>query len=55
MAIKKIGKVTNNSINEYIGLTADSKPTDCGAGSTFLELDGEKRCFIFDGTAWYEL
>lgn len=43
---------------QYMGITTDTKPTDCGAGSTikiFTEatklLESE---WIFNGTAWYK-
>ena len=39
---------------EYKGLSTDTKPTDCGANSLFLELDTGK-FFYFDGTAWSEV
>ena len=55
MAIKKIGKVTNHDIGEFIGLSTDVKPTDCGPGSTFLELD-TKATYMFDGiSTWYQI
>lgn len=39
------------SATNHIGLSTDTKPTDCTAGSTFTELDTGQQ-FIFDGEAW---
>lgn len=38
---------------EYTGLTADQRPSDddvyrIGSGSTYMELDGLKRIFMYD-------
>jgi len=40
-----------DSINcyAYVGLSSDTKPTDCGNGSTFYEMD-TKKSFIYDET-----
>lgn len=44
---------TLSSINRYIGLSSDTKPSETLAGSTFFELDTEN-LYIFDGiSAWY--
>lgn len=57
MAIQKIKIDFVLGANEYIGLTIDDKATikDAGAGSQYLELDGAKRLFIYDGSTWIEL
>ena len=39
---------------EYVGLSTDSKPTDCGVNSLFYELDTKKTLY-FDGTDWAEV
>jgi hypothetical protein len=39
MAITKIGVTQGGNIKSYQGLAADDKPTDCGSGSVFYELD----------------
>lgn len=54
MAVKQIGKTTSYNIQEFIGLSTDTKPTSCDPGSTFYELD-TKNAFMFDGTTWYAL
>ena len=41
----------NGNRFEYIGLSTDTKPTDCGVNSLFLELDTGD-AFYFNGTAW---
>lgn len=46
MAIKLL-----TSIQRYIGLSTDIKPTDCANGSTFLEKDTGNLCVFKDG-AW---
>lgn len=38
--------------NEYIGLSTDTKPTDCPEGSTFYCVD-TLEYFIFVGGTWY--
>lgn len=62
MAVRQVPAKTTLEPEEFIGLTADTKPTVgpdgllLSARATFLELDGAKRIFIFDGiSAWYEL
>ena len=37
---------------EYLGLSTDTKPTDCGAGSTFYKTD-RNAMFEFTGTTWF--
>ena len=41
----------NGNRFEYIGLSTDTKPTDCGVNRLFLELDTGD-AFYFNGTAW---
>lgn len=41
-------------IYQYGGLSTDSKPTECGVNSLFLELD-TKKVYYFDGSAWNEV
>jgi hypothetical protein len=54
MAVKRIGPSSIYNIDEFIGLSTDTKPTkDVDPGSTFYELD-TKKDFIFDGTKWWE-
>lgn len=53
MAVKKVGKNTNYTIQELIGLSTDTKPTTYDPGSTFYETD-TKNTYIFDGAAWQE-
>ena len=40
--------------NEYVGLSTDTKPTDCGVNSLFLELDTGD-VYYFDGENWSKL
>lgn len=41
---------------EYVGLAADTKPTDgVPPGSTFQELDGNMVKSMFSGTTWYPI
>lgn len=41
--------------HDYVGLSTDDKPTDCGVNSTFYELDTDKK-YYFDGdTTWTEI
>jgi hypothetical protein len=42
-----IKKDPHTNINEYQGLSTDTKPTDCGGGSTFYELNTGKG-WVFD-------
>ena len=39
---------------EFLGLSTDEKPTNCGINSLFLELDTGK-VYYFDGTTWKEI
>ena len=39
---------------EYKGLSADTKPTDCGVNSIFLELDTGD-FYYFDGDEWQKI
>lgn len=52
MAIKRVDKTSTYNIKELIGLSTDTKPTDCDPGSTFYEMD-TKNGFIWDGTQWW--
>lgn len=37
----------NEPVNEYIGMSTDTKPTDCPEGSSFVEVDsGTVYCFL---------
>ena len=38
----------------FYGLSTDTKPTHCGNGSVFIEMDTKKACF-FDAanSTWY--
>ncbi len=36
---------------DFMGLSTDTKPTDCGVNSLFLELD-TKDVYYFTGAAW---
>lgn len=47
MAVKLIA-----TIQRYIGLAADTKPTGVPIGSTFLEYDSQLRFITYDGTNW---
>ncbi len=38
-------------IYQYGGLSTDTKPTDCGTNSLFLELD-TKDVYYYDGDSW---
>jgi len=39
-------------LNNYYGLSTDTKPTHTDTGDTFQELDGEQLKYIFNGTIW---
>ena len=58
MTVKQIGVTTGGNKREYIGQSTDIKPTvddqgiPLGVGSKFLELDGVKNRFTFDGDNW---
>ena len=59
MAVTVIGQEKESAINkptpiktEYLGLSTDTKPTDCGVGSTFYESD-RNAMFEFNGTVWF--
>ena len=47
MAIQSIGSMNNR----FIGLSTDTKPTDCDAGATFFEFN-TGYMFIWNGYAW---
>jgi len=42
-----ISQITN--VKDYIGLSTDTKPLDCGAGSTFYETD-TSNAYIYNAT-----
>lgn len=44
-----------HSAETFYGLSSDDKPTSCGNGSKFMEIDTGK-IFMFDGEnkEWYE-
>lgn len=50
-----ISSVTNDKCREYRGLSTDTKPTDTGNGSQFIEMDTGK-IFFFDeeNNEWLE-
>ena len=54
MAVVRIRATRKHNVREYLGLSTDVKPTDCDAGSTFLETD-TKHGFVYDGTRWHDL
>ena len=44
-----------NLVTEYRGLSSDSKPTDAGNGSAFIEMDtGKLYFFNEDSNEWVE-
>ena len=48
------GSATTNQT--YYGKSTDSKPTDCGNGSCFIEMDtGKVYFFNLAGNAWIEV
>ncbi len=47
MAVKLMATIQN-----WIGLSTDSKPTGVAVGSTFLEYDTKLRYITYDGTNW---
>lgn len=51
-----ISTVTNDRCYEFRGLSTDIKPTDCGNGSIFFEINTEK-VFMFnaENKTWVEL
>lgn len=53
MAVKQVGCTTAGEKKEYVCLSTDIKPTNCGAGSQCLELD-TKTAYVYDGISqWY--
>lgn len=48
-------KKSNGQINEYYGLSTDTKPTECPNASTFYEMDTTK-LYMFDkvNSQWRE-
>lgn len=59
--VTKTGVTGGGDVKSYQGLSSDTKPTTCGSGSTFYELD-TKKAWVYDannvnpGTAtkWWE-
>ena len=47
----KSGAVNDRFSYEFMGLSTDDKPTDCGINSLFLELDTSD-VYYFDGENW---
>lgn len=47
MPVVQVGVTTSGNTKEYQGLSTDIKPTDCGPGSTFYELNTGNR-YIYD-------
>ena len=47
MAVKRIA-----TIEKFVGLAADTKPTGVPVGSTFLEYDTRATFVTYDGTLW---
>jgi len=47
MAVKLIA-----TMNKYIGLAGDSKPTSVPVGSIFIEYDTKHEYITYDGTNW---
>ena len=43
-----------DAYQEFLGVSADTKPTDCGVNSLFYELD-TKDVYYFDGTDWVKV
>ena len=41
-----------STLNRYIGLSTDGKPTDAPVGSTFFEYDTQIMYIIQDGNLW---
>ena len=61
MTVRQIGITTGGNRYEYIGLSTDIKPIadgtgfPIGSGSKYLESDGLKRQFKFDGVNWINI
>jgi len=43
--------LVRGAIKRFVGLSTDTKPTDCPPGSTFEETNTGYR-FVFDGSNW---
>jgi len=62
MAITQTGVITGGNIKNYQGLSTDTKPVDCGSGSSFYELDTGK-AWLYDANnenpvtenGWWEM
>ena len=44
--------VFNDTIQRFVGLSTDTKPTGVSAGSTFVEYDSHETHITYDGTNW---
>lgn len=51
MAVNEIPKIGRK---DFIGLSTDTKPTDCAPGSTFYETDTTS-AYIFNSGTWVML
>lgn len=62
MAIEQTGVTTGGNVKNFQGLSTDTKPTECGGGSTFYELD-TGAAWVFDigninpttSNGWWEI
>lgn len=59
--VTQVGAVAGTDSRMYQGLSTDTKPTTCGTGSVFYELDTKKN-YLFDenneymaGVKWWPL
>ena len=43
-----------DTYKEYMGLSTDTKPTECGVNSLFYELN-TKKVYYWNGTTWKEI
>ena len=48
---RSVGADGEAAVKDFIGQSTDTKPTDVGAGSTFIEGDTQT-VYVFDGTTW---
>lgn len=60
MAVKQINPSNVQRKNQYVGPTTDTAafiagPVDCTEGSTYMEEDGSKRVYMYNGTTWFQL
>lgn len=57
VTIKSVYNVMDSGkrVAAYVGLSTDSKPTDCANGSEFAEIDtGKAYLYDEDGSTWEE-